>query len=92
MGLQRQAKPSNGVVARKLLNKGVLHPHSLAKYAAAFKDASLRWHLLLLGAEVARLGTLMVLVSALLLWLGIALNAGRLARSKKMRIVVDGRI
>jgi hypothetical protein len=34
MDFQRQAKPSNGIVARSLLDKGVLQPHSLAKYAA----------------------------------------------------------
>lgn len=31
MGLQRQATPSNGIVACALLDKGVLQPHSLAK-------------------------------------------------------------
>ncbi|MNR10230.1 hypothetical protein D3C85_1264680 [compost metagenome] len=36
MDFQRQAKPSNRIVARSLLDKGVLQPHSLAKYAAAF--------------------------------------------------------
>ena len=36
MDFKRQAKPSNRIVARALLDKGVLQPHSLAKYAAAF--------------------------------------------------------
>ena len=36
MDFQRQAEPSNRIVARSLLDKGVLQPHSLAKYAAAF--------------------------------------------------------
>ena len=36
MDFQRQARPSNGIVAGSLLDKGVLQPHSLAKYAAAF--------------------------------------------------------
>lgn len=36
MDFQRQAKPLNGVVAGSLFDKGVLQPHSLAKYAAAF--------------------------------------------------------
>lgn len=42
MDFQRQAKVSNGIVARSLLNKGVLQPHSLAKYAAAFLRNTLR--------------------------------------------------
>lgn len=36
MGFQRQAKPSNRIVARALLDKDVVQPHSSAKYAAAF--------------------------------------------------------
>ncbi|KIU54607.1 hypothetical protein QV12_00130 [Pseudomonas putida] len=40
MDFQRQAKPSNRIVARALLDKGVLQPHSLAKYAAAFFNMS----------------------------------------------------
>ncbi|WP_404942741.1 tyrosine-type recombinase/integrase [Pseudomonas protegens] len=38
MDFQRQAKPSNRIVARAVLDKGVLQPHSLAKYAAAFLE------------------------------------------------------
>jgi hypothetical protein len=36
MDCQRQAKPAIGIGARSLFDKGVLQPHSLAKYAAAF--------------------------------------------------------
>ena len=40
MDFQRQAEPSNRIFARSLLDKGVLQPHSLAKYAAAFLRCS----------------------------------------------------
>lgn len=40
MDFKRKSKPPNGIVARSLLDKGVLQPHSLAKYAAAFFNMS----------------------------------------------------
>jgi hypothetical protein len=36
MQLERLAQPTHRIVHFKLINEGVLQPHSLAKYAAAF--------------------------------------------------------
>ena len=60
-----------------LLDEGVLQPHSLAKYAAAFfQDVSLFSHTLEFGAKLTQLGLLVIVLLTLFLGFAVELDPG----------------